>query len=196
MDKRRNSRYAIRLNALVHPSVGRSWLCTIQDFCAGGMLLVEPDHGRIRKSAASINSGDSVGIHFTVPTGAKDKHFRLSGRIVRVMEGGIGINFPRGVDEDALTALLYYGNSAPVVSNVSSQTDMLRTTPKKCGVKAEAGATAKASRKTGRNAIGKPKEGRRRRIGSNCLLLTQKNSKTGLQLPISFLEVKDFMRNF
>ena len=45
MDKRRSPRYALDLNALVHPNEGRSWLCSIQDFCDGGMLLVEKDAG-------------------------------------------------------------------------------------------------------------------------------------------------------
>ncbi len=104
MDKRTSTRYAISLNALVHPNVGRSWLCQIQDFCDGGMLLVE-QNGRPRRSLPGINQGEKVGIHFSVPTSGKDKHFRLEGQIVRVMDTGVGINFPKGMDKDALACL-------------------------------------------------------------------------------------------
>ncbi len=113
MDKRASPRYAVNLNALVHPQVGRSWLCQIQDFCDAGMLLVE-QNGRPRRSLPGINPGETVGIHFSVPTDEKDKHFRLEGKIVRVMDTGVGINFSRGMDEDAMTALGDYSGLEPV----------------------------------------------------------------------------------
>ena len=111
MDKRQNPRYAIELNALVHPQVGRSWLCTIRDFCNGGMLLVEQETGRVRRTMPGINPGETVGIHYSVPTKTKDLHFRLEGKIVRVMHTGVGIKFSDGMDDDAITALLNYSNS-------------------------------------------------------------------------------------
>lgn len=113
MDKRASPRYAISLNALVHPQVGRSWLCQIQDFCDGGMLLVE-QNGRPRRNLPGINQGETVGIHFSVPADGKDKHFRLEGKIVRVMDTGVGINFSKGMDEDALTTLSDYSGLKPV----------------------------------------------------------------------------------
>ena len=108
MDKRRSPRYPISLNALVHPNEGRSWLCSIRDFCDGGMLLVEQGASRSRRSMPGITTGGTVGIHFSVPTGSNEKHFRLEGKIVRVMDSGVGINFPEGMDEDAMTSLLNY----------------------------------------------------------------------------------------
>ncbi|HAK53062.1 MAG TPA: hypothetical protein DCM54_14325 [Gammaproteobacteria bacterium] len=112
-DKRRSPRYAIKLNALVHPNVGRSWVCSIQDFCAGGMLLVEPDSARIRRAMPGIKQGEKVGIHFSVPGKGKDQHFRLEGTIIRVMDSGVGIAFPSGMDEDAIDALMESSGGVP-----------------------------------------------------------------------------------
>ncbi|MCB1643999.1 MAG: DUF1631 family protein [Pseudomonadales bacterium] len=116
MDKRRSPRYAVQLNALVHPNAGRSWLCTIQDFCEGGMLLVEQDGARTRSAIQGVNPGEKVGIHFSVPGKPRDRHFRLEGNIVRVLDTGVGIKFGNGMDEDAMTALLTYSNSMPLTS--------------------------------------------------------------------------------
>ena len=116
MDKRSNPRYATLLKALVHPAIGRSWLCTIQDFCSGGMLLVEPAESRSRRAMPGIVTGETVGIHFSVPDSGKDKHFRLEGNIVRVMDSGVGIKFAKGIDADAMTALLKFGESQLQVS--------------------------------------------------------------------------------
>ena len=112
MDKRASPRYAISLNALVHPNVGRSWLCQIQDFCGTGMLLVE-QNGRPRRSLPGINPGETVGIHFSVPTDKKEQHFRLEGKIVRVMDTGVGINFSAGMDEEALECLSDHSGLKP-----------------------------------------------------------------------------------
>ncbi|MDG1441795.1 MAG: DUF1631 family protein [Pseudomonadales bacterium] len=114
MYKRRSPRYALHLNALVHPNEGRSWLCSIQDFCDGGMLLVEQDASRTRRSMPGINAGESVGIHFSVPSKQKDLNFRLNGVIVRVLDAGVGIQFASGMADDAMAALLNYSNSAPL----------------------------------------------------------------------------------
>ncbi|XOV89567.1 MAG: DUF1631 family protein [Pseudomonadota bacterium] len=120
MDKRRNPRYAINLSALVHPNVGRSWLCMIRDFCEGGMLLVEQDATR-RRALPGIRQGETVGIHFSVPATGKDLHFRLEGKIVRVMDSGVGIQFANGIEDDAMTALLNYSNSQPLVSRAAAE---------------------------------------------------------------------------
>ncbi|MEM7365702.1 MAG: DUF1631 family protein, partial [Pseudomonadota bacterium] len=117
MDKRRSPRYAIQLNALVHPSAGRSWLCVINDFCEFGMLLT--DQSGSRRAMPSFAQGELVGIHFSVPTGESERHFRLEGSIIRVMDAGIGINFKEGVDDDAMTALLNFSNSQPLPAAVS-----------------------------------------------------------------------------
>ena len=67
MDQRISERYETSLNALVHPSVGKAWLCTIKDFCDGGMLLVEQEGRRTPRGKFGINAGDVVGLHFSVP---------------------------------------------------------------------------------------------------------------------------------
>ncbi len=121
MDKRRSPRYPVSLNALVHPNEGRSWLCSIRDFCDGGMLLVEQGAGRVRRGMPGIATGGVVGIHFSVPSGTKEKHFRLEGKIVRTMDSGVGINFPSGMDEEAMTALLNYSNSMPLAGGGSEE---------------------------------------------------------------------------
>lgn len=120
MDKRRSPRYPINLNALVHPNEGRSWLCSIRDFCDGGMLLVEQG-SRARRSMPGIATGGVVGIHFSVPSGSKEKHFRLEGKIVRAMDTGVGINFPEGMEEEAMTALLNYSNTMPLAGGAAEE---------------------------------------------------------------------------
>lgn len=121
MDKRRSPRYAISLNALVHPTVGRAWLCGIRDFCTNGMLLVEQDGGR-KRTSVGISQGELVRIHFNVPVKGQDQHFRLEGKIVRVMDTGVGINFPKGMQDDAMAALLSFSSSQPL-SSAPAQTD-------------------------------------------------------------------------
>ncbi|MFT4720624.1 MAG: diguanylate cyclase (GGDEF)-like protein [Candidatus Azotimanducaceae bacterium] len=116
MDKRSDPRYATLLNALVQPAVSRSWLCTIQDFCSGGLLLVEQDAGRSRRDKAGIVAGETVGIHFGVPGEGKDQHFRLEGNIVRVMDSGVGIKFAKGMDDDAMEALRQFSDSQRLAS--------------------------------------------------------------------------------
>jgi diguanylate cyclase (GGDEF)-like protein len=116
LDKRRSPRYPISLNALVHPNEGRSWLCAIRDFCDGGMLLVEQGSSRSRRSMPGIEADGLVGIHFSVPDGGKEQHFRLEGKIVRTLRSGVGINFPSGMSDDAMTALLNFSNSNPSTS--------------------------------------------------------------------------------
>ncbi len=106
MDKRKSPRYAVKLNALVHPNVGRSWLCVIQDFCDGGMLLMGQESARGRSTRPGIKSGEKVGVHFSVPGGKREEHVRLEGIIVRVMDYGVGLNFSNGMDPDALDALM------------------------------------------------------------------------------------------
>jgi len=114
MDDRKSPRYGISLNALVHPTVGRSWLCIIKDYCERGMLLVEQEGGRGRKGIPGISPGETVGIHFNVPLARKDQHFRLEGKIVRVMDSGVGISFTHGMAADVTDALAAFSQKKPV----------------------------------------------------------------------------------
>ena len=145
MDKRRSPRYAISLNALVHPSVGRSWLCSIRDFCGGGMLLVEQDTLR-RRTLPGITPNEIVGIHFSVPGTKGDQHFRLEGKIVRVMDSGVGIAFAKGMDEDALNALRGISERQPEAAGPSaaaaSQTGPARAGGKSAGLSQQPGEAA------------------------------------------------------
>ena len=136
MDKRRSPRYPISLSALVHPNEGRSWLCAIHDFCDSGMLLVEQGKGRSKRSMPGESSG-LVGIHFSVPGGGKEQHFRLEGKIVRTLQSGVGINFPNGMSDDAMTALLNFSNGVPLASvppeSQSTETDQTQAPANKPG---------------------------------------------------------------
>jgi hypothetical protein len=86
------------------------------------MLLVE-QNGRPRRSLPGINQGEEVDIHFSVPTRGKDKHFRLEGRIVRVMDLGIGINFLKGMDKQVLACLSDEHGLKPAESGIKSRAD-------------------------------------------------------------------------
>lgn len=114
MDQRTSTRYVTSLNALVHPKVGKAWLCTIKDFCEGGMLLVEQEGKRSPRGKTGINTGDSVGLNFSVPLSNSDEHFRLEGKIVRVMDSGVGINFTQGMADKAMHALAQFTETIPV----------------------------------------------------------------------------------
>ena len=93
MDKRNSPRYAIELAALVNPAEGPSWLCSIRDFCAEGMLLAESQVGRSTRGLPDVTTGALVEIHFLVPGSAAAQQFCLDGRIVRVMDSGVGVRF-------------------------------------------------------------------------------------------------------
>ena len=121
-DKRSSPRYAVSLNALVHPNEGRSWLCTVKDYCESGMLLVAQEGARTRRTMPGISPGETVGIHFSVPIETKDQHFRLEGTIIRVMESGVGIRFPNGMASDAMDALDNHSHKVPAAA-ASPQTE-------------------------------------------------------------------------
>ncbi len=116
MNKRSSTRYLVDLKALVHPKQGRSWLCQIQDFCDGGMLLVE-QNGRPRRNLPGIAVGEAVSIHFSLPGNQKNQSFKLDGKIVRTMDTGVGINFPEGMGSEALDALSEFSGMKPVPEN-------------------------------------------------------------------------------
>ena len=130
MDKRRSPRYAISLKALVHPTVGRSWLCLIQDYCESGMLLVEQKGGRSRRGIPGISPGELVGIHFTVPLDTGDQHFRMEGKIVRVMDTGVGISFAQGMDADAVAALAEFSEQTSAEALQSKAKKIQKSAPK------------------------------------------------------------------
>jgi hypothetical protein len=122
-NRRSEPRQAIALHALVHPRRGRSWMCTIRDFCRGGMLLMsEPGQPTLPQVGADPRAADPVHIHFSLPEGNGQRHFRLRALIARVFDtgAGVGVRLPDGMDPAILTALERFAgagatSSAPAV---------------------------------------------------------------------------------
>jgi len=118
-NRRQHLRQPISLSALVHPPQGRSWLCTIRDFCQSGMLLTGAG-GSASLSAAgdAYASGAEISLHFSVATPKGQLHFRLPATVARVLDngGGMGIRYPQGLPADAFDALLEYAVASGTVS--------------------------------------------------------------------------------
>ena len=114
MNRRLETRQPIALLALVHPKQGRAWMCSIRDFCRGGMLLSsDPGQPTLGHAGAVARRDDVVTVHFSVPTGAVQRHFRITAQIARVLEGGMGIGVyvADGVDRAALAALTRFAGA-------------------------------------------------------------------------------------
>ena len=110
INRRAEPRQAITLKALVHPEQGRSWLCTIKDFCRGGMLLASEGPRSFEASGTHPKRQDAMDIHFTVPTVDGDRHFRLQAFVARVTSdgNGLGVLYPQGMDPLAFKSLDEY----------------------------------------------------------------------------------------
>ncbi len=92
MERRSNPRQLISIGALVHPQQGRSWLCTIRDFCQDGMLLVGSSGPRsLKATGANHQPGDLIHLHFSVPTRTGEQHLRLEASIARLLSDGRGM---------------------------------------------------------------------------------------------------------
>ncbi len=120
MNRRKFSRQPIQLSALVHPAEGRSWLCSIRDFCEEGMLLTGGAGSRsLDSTGADISAGDSVALHFSVATPLGQEHFRTQAKVARVLEGGngLGVCFENGLESRAYKDLVDFavaaGTAAP-----------------------------------------------------------------------------------
>ncbi|MEM1229520.1 MAG: DUF1631 family protein [Pseudomonadota bacterium] len=112
MEKRRFTRQAISLSALMHPPKGRSWLCHVRDFCEDGMLLTGSRGHRI--DTDNISAGDMVALHFSVASPQGQHHFRTQANVVRILDAGagIGVQFPDGVPEEAYSSLQAFSIAA------------------------------------------------------------------------------------
>lgn len=124
MDRRDFARQPISLGALVHPQQGRSWLCSIRDFCQGGMLLVGSGGSRsLDASGANASAGDIVNLHFSVPTKAGEKHFRMEAIICRVLGGGtgMGVRFEQPLDGAAFSVLMEFAVASGMVSRTAAK---------------------------------------------------------------------------
>ena len=118
-NRRQYLRQPISLSALVNPPQGRSWLCTIRDFCQGGMLLTGAGGGSsLMATGGVVNSGAEVSLHFSVATPMGQLHFRLPCLVARVLDSGagMGIRCPQSLPPDAFDALLEYAIASGTVS--------------------------------------------------------------------------------
>ena len=108
-NRRKYPRQPIQLSALVHPDQGRSWLCSIKDFCEEGMLLTGGSGSRsLEATGASTLAGETVALHFSVATPQGQEHFRTRAKIARVLDGGngVGVVFDEGLDNRAFDTLV------------------------------------------------------------------------------------------
>ncbi len=126
MNRRKFSRQPIQLSALVHPAQGRSWLCSIRDFCEEGMLLTGGAGSRsLEATGADIAAGDSVALHFSVATPLGQEHFRTQAKVARVLQGGngLGVCFESGLESRAYKNLVDFavaaGTAAPEIDEAS-----------------------------------------------------------------------------
>ncbi len=114
-NRRKHLRQPIQLSALVHPAQGRSWLCSIRDFCEDGMLLTGSGGSRsLEATGASAQSGDEVALHFSVATPTGQQHFRTQAVIARILDGGngMGVCFDSGLEEKAFETLVDFAVAA------------------------------------------------------------------------------------
>lgn len=119
-NRRKFTRQPIQLSALVHPAQGRSWLCSIKDFCEEGMLLSGTGGGRsLEATGAQAQAGDPVAVHFSVATPTGQEHYRTQAVVARILDNGngMGVSFTEGLDEKAYKSLFEFalaaGTAAP-----------------------------------------------------------------------------------
>ncbi len=114
IERRSEPRLEVLLDAIVHPEKGRTWPCTIVDFCVGGMLLtgVEGSRRSLARAGFSPQRDDVVHIHFSVPDLSGARNFRLSAQVARVLENGLGVYFPDGMALRAFQALEGYSRTS------------------------------------------------------------------------------------
>jgi len=119
LNRRKHTRQPIALSALVHPAEGRSWLCSIRDFCEEGMLLAGGGGSRsLQATGADAKAGDLVALHFTVATPQGQEHYRTQAKIARVMDGGngLGVCFESGLEERAFKSLVDFAVAVGTVA--------------------------------------------------------------------------------
>ncbi len=115
LNRRKHPRQPIQLSALVHPPQGRSWLCSIRDFCEEGMLLTGGSGSRsLEATGANAQSGDTVALHFSVATPSGQEHFRTQAQIARILDSGngLGVCFENGLEEQAFKTLVDFAVAA------------------------------------------------------------------------------------
>jgi len=124
VNRRKYPRQPISLSALVHPNQGRSWLCTIRDFCQEGMLLTGTGGSRsLAATGAEAEPGEQVALHFSVATPKGQKHFRTQATIARITDAGhgIGVIFNQGVPDDAFSSLIEFAIASGMLSRSAAE---------------------------------------------------------------------------
>ena len=124
VNRRKHPRQPISLSALVHPNEGRSWLCTIRDFCQEGMLLTGTGGSKsLAATGAEANPGEQVALHFSVATPNGQRHYRTQATIARVTDAGngIGVRFDEGVPEDAFSSLIEFAIASGMLSRSAAE---------------------------------------------------------------------------
>ena len=104
-------------------------MCTIRDFCRTGMLL-SSDAGQptLGQGTSAPQREDAITVHFSVPQGNGQRHFRVQARIARVMDGGssIGVFMPEGMEERAYATLAdFAGVGQPIGQHGSDPANAL-----------------------------------------------------------------------
>jgi len=125
LNRRHFQRQPISLSALLHPEQGRSWLCTVRDFCEEGMLLTSATGGRALGSgdAPMPEAGDVVALHFSVATPDGQEHFRTQACIIRVLDSGngLGVCFPESMPRDAFDCLMAFSSASGFVPRTEAE---------------------------------------------------------------------------
>ncbi|MCW8958314.1 MAG: DUF1631 family protein [Gammaproteobacteria bacterium] len=97
MNKRSLPRFPVTLDVTVTFPGKLQRVCTVRDYCAGGMYL-------LCSGERVANKDDSVLIEFSTPLEPQAAHNRLQARVARVAGNGIGIAFT-GQNSQAVEAL-------------------------------------------------------------------------------------------
>ena len=119
VNRRKFQRQPISLSALVHPNEGRSWLCTIRDFCQEGMLLTGAAGPKsLAATGADPKAGDEIALHFSVATPSGQQHYRTQATIARMTDSGngIGVRFDQGMPDDAFACLIEFAIASGMLS--------------------------------------------------------------------------------
>ncbi|MBV1905786.1 MAG: DUF1631 family protein, partial [Pseudomonadales bacterium] len=119
MNRRKFTRHPISISALLHPRKGRSWLCTIRDFCEMGVLLAGTGGNRsLTATGSESKPGDKVDLHFSVPTETGEKHYRLVAVIARLTDqsSGMGVRFVEPLKEEIFQTLMDFAVASGVVA--------------------------------------------------------------------------------
>lgn len=103
-ERRANPRQPIKLAAQLVVEQGEIWPCQISDFCAEGLFIrYSADTARKLGRHQSRTGSDEVGIRFRGADGKS--RYELTARIVRQMDGAIGVEFTRA-NPQAVEAML------------------------------------------------------------------------------------------